>query len=740
MAFAAIMNIILPPQGSVFAQITSDFDDIGDLGLHQGIDFNYPGGQRGINLLHPVVYSPVSGIVTYSFPSGGQYGMVRILDDFGLSHEILNLFSRTARENIRINMGDPIGTMGGTGPNGPNTFDQHVHYQIRTPDGFIDPEDYWRDFSGELAASTATAGTILAMGEIIGNIETPGDMDWFRISLTAGSRYQFDLKGASSGDGTLPDPYLLLYDEMGNGTGFYDDDSGAGMNASFMFTAVTSGVYYLAARAYSANTGTGSYRLTAAERGAAVPGEEIAANISTTAELSAGGVITGNIEMSGDQDWFRISLAAGTRYQFDLTGASSADGTLADPYLQLYDAQGSSTGLRDDDSGAGLNARLAFTPAASGVFYLAARAYSSDMGTYRLSASEGEAIISPGEIAASTATTVTLITGGAMSSIIEMSGDQDWFRISLTAGTRYQFDLKGASSGDGSLVDPWLRLYDSAGTDTGHYDDDSGAGLNASFAFTATSDATYYLGARAFGSGTGTYLVSVSQISFIQSQSSELSAATVSGMGTKFADILTGGEGGDIFLGDGGNDAIMGGGGLDISKYNGARSTYAIIATAGGRTITDTRADGDGTDTLSSIERLQFTDGMLAFDTLRTDSAGKAYLLYRAAFDRAPDAQALGNGIRDLDRSHDNAFTQASSFTGSPEFTATYGSSTANAAFVNLLYRNVLDRAPDAEGQAYWLSQLEGGYARTSMLMSFALSDENYTNVRPLISDGVFFV
>ena len=82
----------------------------------------------------------------------------------------------------------------------------------------------------------------------------------------------------------------------------------------------------------------------------------------------------------------------------------------------------------------------------------------------------------------------------------------------------------------------------------------------------------------------------------------------------------------------------------------------------------------------------------------------------------------------------------AASFIASPEFVRTYGTNLSNAAFLNLVYQNVLDRLPDQSGSDYWMGQLNGGYARSNLLASFAISDENYNSVAPQITDGIWFV
>jgi hypothetical protein len=67
------------------------------------------------------------------------------------------------------------------------------------------------------------------------------------------------------------------------------------------------------------------------------------------------------------------------------------------------------------------------------------------------------------DYAGSTATTGSVSVGGSTTGNIEIAGDTDWFRTTLTAGKTYQFDLKGSPTGNGTLADPFLRLRDSAG-------------------------------------------------------------------------------------------------------------------------------------------------------------------------------------------------------------------------------------------------------------------------------------
>ena len=68
---------------------------------------------------------------------------------------------------------------------------------------------------------------------------------------------------------------------------------------------------------------------------------------------------------------------------------------------------------------------------------------------------------------------------------------------------------------------------------------------------------------------------------------------------------LTGNNAGDTFVRGKGNNTITGGSGIDSVVYSGNRASFTITSNANG---TVTVAGPDGTDTLKSIEKLQFND------------------------------------------------------------------------------------------------------------------------------------
>lgn len=96
--------------------------------------------------------------------------------------------------------------------------------------------------------------------------------------------------------------------------------------------------------------------------------------------------VTGTIGYYGDRDWFETELTAGQTVVIEARGASSGGGSLYDPELYVRDALGGFV-TYNWDSGLGWDAYLAFTPSASGTYFLEVDGYSYHTGTYTLEVS-----------------------------------------------------------------------------------------------------------------------------------------------------------------------------------------------------------------------------------------------------------------------------------------------------------------------------------------------------------------
>jgi hypothetical protein len=97
--------------------------------------------------------------------------------------------------------------------------------------------------------------------------------------------------------------------------------------------------------------------------------------------------------------------------------------------------------------------------------------------------------------------------------------------------------------------------------------------------------------------------------------------------------------------------------------------------------------------------------------------------LYQAFYRRLPDTAGFMYWM-DARRSGTwSVYRIAEQFARAPEFVDMYGT-LDNGAYVDLVYHNVLGRAPDAAGKQYWVDQLESGVTRGRVMTGFSESPE----------------
>jgi serralysin len=186
----------------------------------------------------------------------------------------------------------------------------------------------------------------------------------------------------------------------------------------------------------------------------------------------------------------------------------------------------------------------------------------------------------------------------------------------------------------------------------------------------------------------------------------------------------------DTFSMGAGNIAIDGGGGIDTVAFSGARAQYTITKGAWGHAVTD----ASGIDGLYNIERLHFSDSWLALD----DGTAQVFRLYQAAFGRASDSVGMGYWIDRMDKGA-SLLTIANEFTvNQAEFDRIYGANPTDEVFISNLYQNVLHRAPDADGFAYWLMRADNS-SKAQILVEFSESPENQAQVVGVTSTGMEF-
>lgn len=201
--------------------------------------------------------------------------------------------------------------------------------------------------------------------------------------------------------------------------------------------------------------------------------------------------------------------------------------------------------------------------------------------------------------------------------------------------------------------------------------------------------------------------------------------------GTAGNDTMAGDARNNVFIGSTGTDSIDGGAGIDKLQLSGPRANYSVTVNGTSATVTDAAGDSMA---LSNVERIQFADATVALDI--SGNGGQVYRVYQAAFNRVPDAAGLGFWINAMD--HGSSLVSITQgFVNSAEFQALYGTNPTNTSMVTTMYTNVLHRAPDAAGIAFWVGVLDnhqGGPA--DVLMGFSESGENQQALAGVIGNG----
>ena len=201
----------------------------------------------------------------------------------------------------------------------------------------------------------------------------------------------------------------------------------------------------------------------------------------------------------------------------------------------------------------------------------------------------------------------------------------------------------------------------------------------------------------------------------------------------------------DTINGSGGSDLIDGGPGHDAVVYDGERADFTQTLNGNG-TIT-VEKPGGGTDTLTEMERIDFTDGDYVYD-LTSPNTGFGYRIYQASFGRTPDEGGVRFWIGNLDNFDQQGWSDyekeqflASQFIQSDEFRDLYGANPSNFDYIDAMYQNVLFRLPDQAGYDFWVGGMENdGLTREDILIAFTKSDENVNNNSQNLDDGVWVV
>lgn len=411
-------------------------------------------------------------------------------------------------------------------------FPQAVPTVQADPIGEVEPNDTF-----------ATAQSLANIGmdnPVVAAVNSPGDIDWFSFSATAGHTYVLELSNVSRALGGSGDGCDGIWSYDGVGLSLFDqgqaqiveqcDAYGAGnVHNIIQFTAGLDGAYYIRITAND-TAATGHYYLRVLpkydETGAGwdpltfEPNNVLANAYAITPGWT--NALTSRIEardriystFTSDRDWYRFQGTAGHTYVVELFNVSSSlggngsecDGTWSydGVGLMIYDQAGTQIAKQCDAYGTGnVHNSVQFAAGLDGMYYIRVvpnKATDSGYYSIRVLPKHGEpgAGWNPVTFEPNNATwnayAISLGSQNALASEITVrksgystfTSDRDWYRFDGVAGHTYTvelYDVTSSLGGNGDECDgTWsyngvgLLVYDKTGTQVAKQCNPSGGG------------------------------------------------------------------------------------------------------------------------------------------------------------------------------------------------------------------------------------------------------------------------
>lgn len=332
--------------------------------------------------------------------------------------------------------------------------------------------------------------------------QAPGDEDWVRFPIQAGQ--SFIVLGTGRGSGV--DPQVALFSSCAQAA-LEDTVQSAGQQVQT--SSATDQVYYARVRnANSAIFGVDAlYDLAVTASACQADGLEDDDSAAQARNLAVGGAAQSRTSCpASDEDWGKFSASAGKIYVIQ-TSNLGADG---DTELVLYDQNGATELIRNDDFGYGRASRIVWQAPGAGVYFVRVRHHNptaSGAGTqYDLAVLEGFCVPDaaeagtadngPGDAAVLGAGAAPQPHNFCADPLRTDLGDQDWLRFAAVAGGSYQIRTEAL----GANADTVLELMGGDGATVLQKSDDFGRGLSANLHYTATVPGTYFVRATQFNS------------------------------------------------------------------------------------------------------------------------------------------------------------------------------------------------------------------------------------------------
>lgn len=315
------------------------------------------------------------------------------------------------------------------------------------------------------------------------------------------------------------------------------------------------------------------------------------------------------------------------------------------------------------------------------------------------------------------------------------SGDNYAIQLRANVDTPDETVMSGAATTDGLARADWgvldvvaLRyLYGIRTTNTGN--DDYALGDNSATALRTIIDDGGVDTIDAAGSTIGSQIdLRAGQLSSIGRTPDGIGAShnvavaigsdIEAAVGSGLDDLITGNDLDNRIEGGTGNDLIDGGAGRDVAIFEGTRASFRVSAAGAEWRVVDLGGLA-GADSLTGVERLQFSDKLVALDVDGLSHGGQAAQIIRALFGAATLEVAEFNGygvvLLDQGMSYSDLVSLAVrseafwSLAGDPE-------THSNTAFVKAVYKNVVGADVPAADLKNFVDLLDSGaFTQTSL-------------------------
>ena len=277
--------------------------------------------------------------------------------------------------------------------------------------------------------TTGEATLVAVNSSTPGDLESAGDIDYFRLILPQAGTVTIWTTGSTDTVGTLQ-----RRARVGAPTIATDDNSGT-YNNFRINTSLSAGEYYIRVRGHESNTGP--YTLGVSF----TPASDTHGNTTATATpVGINSSTPGVIAPSGDTDYFRFDLTQDGIVTIETTGNAGTVGTLI--------TQAGKTIVTDDNfSGPGDNFRIN-TSLSPGTYFIEVRGRGARTGSYTLGVSFAPLDFHGNTPGTATAVGIPSSTSGA----IWTFEDEDYFRIVLTRAGTVTIETTGDTDTEGTLT------------------------------------------------------------------------------------------------------------------------------------------------------------------------------------------------------------------------------------------------------------------------------------------------